>query len=233
MKRYLSILAISITLILCLVFPADATFTTGTGKHTFKIENFRVTPQTQLQAFLIGFGIDNQSALNIKLTQATETVTDEKPEMNFIIPSYEGINDPRYKFSLRGPIVDFNYQYIPRHPFFVTPNSLNALQIGLKNYTGKVYDTNTSIEDNPIIQTVNKTYLNFGLLSRSRWDNYNLFSDFKFSYDTQEAGGWLFNTQIGLEYKLRENIRLQGSYRAIASSAASEQGSSLGVRIHY
>ncbi|MGM0368905.1 MAG: hypothetical protein ACQEP9_00640 [Bacillota bacterium] len=231
MKRYLSILAISITLILCLAFPADATFTTGTGKHTFKIESFRVTPQIQLQAFLIGFGIDNQSAFNIKLTQATDTADDEKPEMNFIIPSYEGINDPKYEFSLRGPIVDFNYQYIPKHPFFVTSNSLNALQVGLKNYTGKVYDI--SVEDNPVIQTVDKTYLNFGLLSRSRWDNYNLFSDFKFAYDIQEIGGWLFNSQIGLEYKLRENIRLQGSYRAIASSADSQQGSSLGVRIHY
>ena len=232
MKNNFLVLLLIIGLIATLSIPANATFTTGRAQRTFKIESFRVTPQVQLRSFLIGFGIDNQSSFNIRITQSEETEEDDqRPEMNFIIPSYEGIDDSRYKFSLRGPIVDLSYQYIPKHPFFITPNSLNALQTGLKRYTGEVYDT--SVDNNPVKQTVDKTYLMLGLLSRSRWDNYNLFSDFKFSYDLQEVGGWLFDSQIGLEYKLKENIRFQLSYRALASTADSEQGISMGVRIHY
>lgn len=231
MKRNLLIFFVLLVLIGTFSSAADAAFTTGSGQRTFKIETFRVTPKVQLQSFLVGLGINNQSSFNVKLTQASEDQDTIKPEMNFIIPSYEGIEDSRYQFSLRGPIVDISYQYIPKNRFFVTPNSLNALEIGLKRYTGEVYDT--SVDNMPIIQTVDKTYLMLGLLSRSRWDNYNLFSDFKFSYDLQEVGGWLFDSQVGLEYKFQENIRLQVSYKAIASSAASEQGVSVGVRIHY
>ncbi|MBM7555955.1 hypothetical protein [Halanaerobacter jeridensis] len=231
MKRKLLILVISLSLIGILSLPADATFTTGKGQRTFKIESFRVTPKIQLRGFLIGFGIDNQSSFNIKITQASEDEEETKPKMNFIIPSYEDIDESYTKFSLRGPVVDLTYQYIPKNRFFVTPNSLNALEVGLKRYTGEVYDTRN--DSNTVIQNVDKTYLILGLLSRSRWENYNLFSDFKFSYDLQEVGGWLFDSQVGLEYKFKENIRLQLSYKAIASTADSEQGINLGVRIHY
>ncbi|MFW5800192.1 MAG: hypothetical protein ACOCV8_05185, partial [Spirochaetota bacterium] len=185
MKNKVLVLAIMIVSIGLFSLPVDAAFTTGTGRHTFKINNFRVTPQVQLRSFLIGFGLNEQSAFNIQITEASEDGDTEKPEMNFIIPSYEGIDDSRYQFSLRGPVVDLGYQYIPKHPFFVTPNSLNALEVGLKRYTGEVYDTQA--DDNTVVQTVDKTYFVMGLLSRSRWDNYNLFSDFKFSYDLEEV----------------------------------------------
>lgn len=230
MKKHLLIFLILFGILSSLSMPADAAFTTGTARRSFKIDTFRVTPEVQLRSFLVGFGIDEQSAVNIKITQASEDQDSTNPVMNFIIPSYDGIDDPVKQFSLRGPIVDLNYQYIPKHPLFVTPDSLNALQVGLKHYTGEVYDTS---QNNLVTATVDKTYLMFGLLSRSRWDTYNLFSDFKFSYDLQEVGGWLFDSQVGLEYKFKENLRFQVSYKAIASSAASEQGVSFGVKIHY
>ncbi|MGM0501404.1 MAG: hypothetical protein ACQERJ_02650 [Bacillota bacterium] len=231
MKKNLLIIFILAGLITILSFPADATFSTGTGKHTFKIDSFRVTPEVSLQSFLVGFGIDQQSAVNIKLTQASESKDDENPSMNFLIPSYDKIDEPGYEFSLRGPVVDINYQYIPKHRLFITPNSLNALQVGLKHYSGEVYDT--TVDNNPVDEIIKKTYLMVGVLSRSRWDQYNIFSDFKFSYDMEEVGGWLFDSQVGLEYKFKENVRLQASYRALASSAASEQGVSIGVKVHY
>ena len=235
MKKNLLIFVITFGLLVVLSTPTNAVFTTGTGQHTFKIESFRVTPKIQLRSFLIGFGINEQSAFNIKLTQTSEDEDAGKPPMNFIIPSFDKIKndnpDIEPKFFLSGPIVDLSYQYIPKNRFFVNPNSLNALEIGLRRYTGEVYDLGA--ENTPLLETIDKTYLMFGLLSRSRWDNYNLFSDFRFSYDVQEVGGWLFDSQVGIEYKLKENIRLQLSYKAIASTIESEQGTSFGVRIHY
>ena len=235
MKRNLLILIVLFVLVGTFTLPANATFTTGRAQRTFKIESFRVTPKVQLRGFLLGFGINNQSSLNIKLTQASEKEDADKPAMNFIIPSFEKIKgyDPKTdnpKFYLDGPIVNFSYQYIPKNRFFITPNSLNGLEIGLRHYTGKVYN---EANNNEFMQNIDKTYLMFGLLSRSRWDNYNLFSEFKFSYDMQELGGWIFDSQAGLEYKFKENIRLQLSYRAMASTADSQQGINIGARIHY
>ncbi|AGB40985.1 hypothetical protein Halha_1024 [Halobacteroides halobius DSM 5150] len=225
-KKLASLLIIGLAII-CYTTTSYATFTTGTGKHTFKIESFNAGTRLRLQSFLVGFGLSNQSSINFKLTQTNEVKDGEKPIMDFIVPSYKGIGVNH--FYLEGPILDIGYQYIPRHPLFVTPDALNAIQVGLKTYRGNVI----SPKNNGIVQNLNKIYFIAGVLSRSRWENYNFFSSAKFAYDPDETGGWLFNSQIGLEVRIKGNVKGTISYKTIGSAVGSKQGISLGVRVHY
>ncbi|TDX48207.1 hypothetical protein [Orenia marismortui] len=223
-------ITIFLTLVLVIIFTNNsyATFTTGKGKHTFKVDNFNADTRISLQSFLIGLGISENSSINFKLTMADGEDSDgSDPNMNFLVPSYDGYSDET-EYNLSGPILDISYQYIPRHDLFVTPNSLNAVQIGLKTYEGEVFDqAGTNTVD------LNKTYLTFGLLSRSRWEKRNLFSNIEIAYDPREKGGWVLDSQVGMEFKIIDNFRAHLSYRAIGSSIESKQGFAFGIKVDY
>ena len=215
MKKHILAIFISISLLVLLSLPADAALTTGKARRTFKISNFSIDSDLQLQSFLVGFGITNQSSLNLELTQSDGT-----GGLDFISSDdFLGLN-----YDLDGPMIDISYQYIPKNTFFVTPNSLSALKMGLKHYSIKTVNGTYDLSED-------RTMALMGLVSRSRKDNFNLFSDFNISYDFDEV--WLFDSQVGLEYKFKENFRFQLSYKIIASTDASEGGPTLGVVFHY
>lgn len=217
MKKHISIIFILICLLTTFSLSADATLTTGKARRTFKISNFTIDSDLQLQSFLVGFGIDNQSSLNLELTQSNGD-----KGINFFSPDDFSSSFVDVAYELDGPMIDLSYQYIPRNTFFVTPNSLSALKIGLRHYQIEAIKYNESHEG---------TMALLGLVSRSRKENFNLFSDFNISYDFDEL--WLFDSQVGLEYEFEENFHLQLSYKVIASSDTSEGGPALGVVFQY
>ncbi|WP_408956458.1 hypothetical protein [Natroniella sp. ANB-PHB2] len=222
-------LLIVILLILTFSTTASATFTTGEGKRTYKIDSFRVDPQLRLQSFLVGVGINDQTSLNFKLTAFNDN---EKP-MDFIYPG-ESFGEDFSFYSTGGPIFDVMVQYIPRHSLFVTETSLNAVQAGFKNYRGDILNDDTKDRYEGLENSLNQTYFVVGLLSRSRWDDHNLFSDLNLAYDPDlERGGFLFDSQIGMEFNLRSNFRAQISYRAIGTFNDSAGGVSLGLKVDY
>ncbi|MCK8818012.1 hypothetical protein MWH28_11655 [Natroniella sulfidigena] len=216
-------LLLVILLMLSFSTTAFATFTTGEGKRTYKIDSFRVDERIRLQSFLVGLGIDEQTSLNFKLTIPNDT---DEP-MDFLIPYQK----PGEFFHLGGPILDIKAQYIPRHRLFVTDSALNAVQVGLKNYRGEYRDE----EGRPIEEDrhLDKTYLVFGVLSRSRWNDHNLFSDLNLAYEPGEEGGWFFDSQVGMEFNLKRNFRGQIAYRAIGAAGDAKLGFSLGLKVDY
>ncbi|WP_027339092.1 hypothetical protein [Halonatronum saccharophilum] len=226
MKKRL-ILILTIGLILLTTSSSYATFTTGTGRHTFKIENFNADPNLRLQSFLVGFGLNNRSSINIQITSENLSSSGERQEMSFIIPSYT--NYDQNNFYLTGPIIDINAQYIPTHKLFVNPHSLNALQLGVKVYRGEVINPNSgSIEE-----YLDKFYLSAAFLSRSRFENRNLFSKVELGFDPREDGGFIFDGEVGMEFNLFDNFRGKIAYRNVGSFIDSKQGASFSVRVHY
>ncbi|MCK8826784.1 hypothetical protein MWH25_03365 [Natroniella acetigena] len=227
-KHQKSTLLLVILLIFIFSTTASATFTTGEGNRTYKIDSFRVDPQLRLQSFLVGVGINDQTALNFKLT----AFNDEEQPIDFIYPG-QNFKEGYSFYPTEGPIFDVMVQYIPRHSLFVTESSLNAVQAGFKNYRGDILDEDGDRPTN-LENSINQTYFVVGILSRSRWDDHNLFSDLNIAYDPDlERGGFLFDSQIGMEFNLRSNFRGQISYRAIGTLNGSASGVSLGLKVDY
>jgi len=232
MKQKLTIFFTILLLIILFSAHSLAVFTTGQGKHTFKINTFRVSPELQLQSFLVGFGISKNISVNFEL----ENATDNSKKLNFIAPYYEqmkgstsengGLN--KNNFYLTGPILNISAQYIPTQELFVTPDALNAVQVGIRNLRGESKDS----LDARSIEDVDRTYLVMGLISRSRWETHNLFSDLHFIADIAN-NSWGMDTQLGYEYRFKDNIRFHLSYKYMATTSGAQNGISVGVKTHY
>ncbi len=227
-----SVLILLVILIISCTTTSLATFTTGKGEHTFKAEIFRPDPQLTLESFLVGFGINKTTSVNFKLTNPDDS---EQP-LDFIAPYYKNMNGSKNEntgetnknnFYASGPILDITCQYIPQHPLFVTSNSLNAIQVGLRNLRGDSKDPDDTVTEN-----VDRTYLMIGVISRSRWEDHNIFSDLNFTTDFEHSS-WGIDTEVGMEFKLKDNFRAQISYKYMGTTAGSASGISLGFRANY
>ncbi|GAB6098178.1 hypothetical protein JCM16358_00570 [Halanaerocella petrolearia] len=226
-NKKLTLLLIAV-LIISYTTASHATFTTGKGKHTFKVDIFRPTPELRLQSFLAGFGIDKQSSINFRLTNTSDSK--EPQPVNFLAPYYKDMKgtDGDNNFYLTGPVLEVMYQYIPAHPLFVTDSSLNAIQVGLRNLRG---DSKLNPKSDTM-ENVNRTYLTFGLLSRSRFEDNNLFSSLNLIADLGHSS-WGLDGQVGMEFKLTNNFRTQISYKYKATTSGTGSGVSVGVKAHY
>ena len=201
---------------------AEATFTTGQARRTYLLDTFRADEALALNSFLVGMGLTDRSSLNIKIT--TPNRYDEA--MNFLIPDMQTADE----FRLVGPILDVQYQHIPEHPLFVSEHALNAIQAGIKTYWGDLFD---DAGDSIIEGTLNQGYFVVGLISRSRREDNNIFSDINIAYDPNIQAGWLLDSKIGMEFNIREEFRATVSYRAIATNEDASMGFNLGLRVHY
>ncbi|OCL26559.1 hypothetical protein U472_11250 [Orenia metallireducens] len=228
------ILLLAFALIIISSSTSYATFTTGTGKHTFKLETFKPDPKYDLQSFLVGFGINRQSSINLRLTDTD----DSSQALNYLAPYYyqmKGSKDNTStgttdnNFYAVGPILEVMYQYIPTHPLFVNPDSLNALQIGLRNLRG---DSKVSYEDDTASEHVNRTYLMIGLLSRSRWENYNVFSNMNLTTDLAH-NSWGFDGQVGIEVIIKGNFKAEIGYKYMGTTSGSASGATIALKVDY
>ena len=201
---------------------AEATFTTGQARRTYLVDTFRANERLALNSFLVGMGLTDRSSLNIKIT--TPNRYDEP--MNFLIPDMQEAE----QFRLIGPILDVQYQHIPEHPLFVSEHALNAIQAGIKTYWGDLLDED---QDSIIEGTLNQGYFVIGLISRSRREDNNIFSDINIAYDPNIQAGWLLDSKIGMEFNIRDEFRATASYRAIATNEEASMGFNLGLRLHY
>jgi len=233
MKKRLVFL-LTFALIIISSIPSYATFTTGTGKHTFKLETFRPDPEYNLQSFMAGFGINKRSSINLRLTNTD----DESQQLNYLAPYYSNMSGSEddngngstdNNFYAVGPILEVMYQYIPNHHLFVNPNSLNALQIGLRNLRG---DSKVSYDAEDSSEHVNRTYLMLGLISRSRWDNYNVFSNLNLTTDLAH-NSWGFDGEIGVEVVIKGNFKAELGYKYMGTTSGSASGATIALKVDY
>ncbi len=222
------ILLLTLAIIIFISTNSYASFSTGKGRHTFEVEYFKAGKSISLQSFLAALGITDTSSINFQIITNNDAYNDTKQDMSFIVPSYKNMD--QNEFHLTGPILDVNYQYIPRNSLFITPSALNAIQLGLKTFQGNSYNP---IEDRYEEIIKQRIHFMIGLLSRSRREDRNLFSNIKMAYDYRLEGGWIFDGRIGMEFKSIDNFRLRTSYRAVGSSAKLATGFSLAVKVDY
>jgi hypothetical protein len=225
------ILFFTIALVIFSTSYSQAAFTTGTGKHSFKLENFRVTPTARLNSFLIGFGINPQSSINLELS----SMSDPEHPAEFLAPYFKDMEGPEGSFedgnhfyADKGPFIKVSYQYIPRHELFVTPDALNAVEIGIKNVNG----TSKESLDARTTENVERYYLTLGAISRSRWETHNLFSDINIIADVFNTS-WGIDTELGYEYKLQDNLRFHLSYKFMGTGVDAVEGVAVGIKTSY